>query len=175
MTEEPMYRPDNPAYSLKHSAAADWRAAVEAAVRGAGPRTSAARNAVLDWIAAAERPFTAETIVQQLADWDHGSRTTVYRTLDWLRASGWLLRLHNDGHDRAYARSLPDAHQVVCTGCGGVQTLTGLELAPLLDARLRTLGFELRGQHLELYGRCRLCQLAASDGYEPHFEEESHR
>ena len=170
-----MCRPDNPAYLLKHSTAADWRAAVEAAVRGAGLRTSAARNAVLDWIAAAERPFTAETIAQQLADWDHGSRPTVYRTVEWLRSAGWLVRLHAETSDRAYARSLPGAHQVVCTGCGGVQTLTGLELAPPLEARLRTLGFELRGQHLELYGRCRLCQLAASDGYEPHFEEESHQ
>lgn len=166
-----MYRPDAPTYVLKHSAVAGWRDAVELAVRGAGLRTSAARNAVLDWIAAAERPFTAETIAQQLADWDHGSRPTVYRTLDWLRAGGWLLRLHDHDHDRAYVRSLPGAYQAVCTGCGEVQTLTGLELAPLLEAHLRALGFELRAQHLELYGRCRVCRLADSDHYEPHQKE----
>lgn len=144
---------------LAHVAETDWRANVDAAMHGAGLRASSTRTVVLDWIAAAEPPFTAETVVQQLVGgWGLCSRPTVYRTLDWLHAAGWLARLRVAGSDRAYVRSLPGAHQLVCTGCGTVRTLTGLELAPLLEAHLRRLGFELRTLHLELYGRCLHCQ-----------------
>lgn len=155
-----MCSPDPETSSLTHYDTA-WRAGVEAALHTAGLRHSSARATVLDWIAGAARPFTAETIVQQLVDaWGVGSRPTVYRTVDWLRGAGWLARLHGDGVDRTYARCLPGGHQLVCTGCGVVQTLTGVDLTPLLDSHLRALGFELRAQHLELYGRCLLCQAA---------------
>jgi Fe2+ or Zn2+ uptake regulation protein len=156
-----MCSPDNPSPTLAYGSAADWRVAVETAVQGAGLRASAARTAVLDWIAAAERPFTAETIVQQLVvGWGLGSRPTVYRTVDWLRSAGWLARLHVEGNDRAYVRSLPGGHQLVCTICGESQTVTDLELGPLVAPRLQNLGFELQGEHLELYGRCRQCRRA---------------
>lgn len=156
-----MCDPDNRSLRLAHGTSADWRLAVEEAVQHAGLRASVARTAVLDWIAAAERPFTAETIVQQLVVGDGlGSRPTVYRTVDWLRAAGWLSRLHLTGSDRAYVRSFPGGHQLVCTCCGESQTITGLELGPLVAPQLQTLGFELRGEHLELYGRCRRCRYA---------------
>jgi Fe2+ or Zn2+ uptake regulation protein len=153
-----MCGPDNLSPTLAHGATADWRAAVESALQGAGLRASSARTAVLDWIAAAERPFTAETIVLQLVvGWGLGSRPTVYRTVDWLRSAGWLVRLHGDGVDRAYTRSQPGAHQVICTDCGAIQTITDLELEPLVAPWLQNLGFELQSEHLELYGRCRQC------------------
>lgn len=158
------------------AAALDWRTAVECALHTAGLRASSARVAILDWIAAAERPFTAETIVHQLVlGGGLGSRPTVYRTVDWLRAAGWLARLNVEGDDRAYVRSLPGGHLLVCTGCGVVQTLVGLELATLFAAHLHSLGFELSGQHLELYGRCRLCRPAAPDRIAPYIEEKYYR
>lgn len=151
---------DAPA-SPRAGPARDWRVAVDRALQAAGLRTSSARTAVLDWIAAAERPFTAEMIVQQLVvNWGLGSRPTVYRTIDWLRMMGWLARLHVEGNDRAYVRSLPGGSQLVCVDCGCIQIITDLEVAPLLAARLQDLGFELQGEHLELYGRCRQCRHA---------------
>lgn len=171
-----MCRENSSAHNATAAHTAGWRTAVATALHGAGLRQSLARNAVLDWIAAASGPFTAEAIVQQLVGgWSLGSRPTVYRTVDWLRTAGWLARLHLEGSDRAYVRSLPGGHPLVCTGCGEVQTLLGLELTPLLEARLGALGFELRGHHLELYGRCRRCRPAIADGYDPYLEEDSHR
>lgn len=156
-----MCGPDEPSPRRHQGAAADWRAAVETAVQDAGLRASSARTVVLDWIAAAERPFTAELIVQQLVvGWGLGSRPTVYRTVDWLRSAGWLARLHVEGNDRAYVRSLPGGYQLVCTDCGASETITDLQLAPLVAPRLQDLGFELQGEHLELYGRCRQCRCA---------------
>lgn len=95
-----------------------------------------------------------------------GSRPTVYRTVDWLRAAGWLARLHIEGNDRAYVRSQPGGHQLVCINCGESQTITDLDLAPLVAPRLQDLGFDLQGEHLELYGRCRQCRRAEAAVYE---------
>jgi Fur family ferric uptake transcriptional regulator len=156
-----MCSPDDPATTYVADSAHDWRAAVERALDAAGLRTSTARGAILDWIAAAERPFTAETIVHELVlGWGRGSRPTVYRTVDWLRCGGWLARLHLAGSDRAYVRSRPGGHQLVCIDCGESQTITDLDLAPLVAQRLQDLGFELQDEHLELYGRCRQCRRA---------------
>jgi Fur family transcriptional regulator, peroxide stress response regulator len=148
---------------------AHWRAAVASALKLAQIRHSPVREALLDWIAASSGPFTAETIVQQLVDgWGIGSRPTVYRAMEWLRAAGWVARLHGEGVDRTYARCVPGGHQLVCTGCGAIRIITNLELTPLLQTHLRTLGFELSGQHLELYGRCQLCrELPAAVGAPP--------
>ncbi|NJO81385.1 MAG: hypothetical protein HC828_00585 [Blastochloris sp.] len=54
----------------------DWRGQVESRIGASGMRRSAARCAILDWIAAG--PFTAEVVAHQVPT---GSRTTVYRTL----------------------------------------------------------------------------------------------
>lgn|GEM_PF-2868283 len=139
---------------------ARWRSGVVEALHRAGMRSSSARAEVVDWIAATPGPFRAEMIVQQLVvGWGIGSRPTVYRTIDWLRAAGWLARLHGEGLDRAYTRTAPGGHQFVCTGCGSIQTLTALDLAPFLAPQLLALGCELSGQHLELYGHCHDCRL----------------
>lgn len=171
-----MCGPDDTPQLPSTAGALDWRSAVECALHAAGLRASSARLAILDWIAGAERPFTAETIVHQLVlGGGLGSRPTVYRTVDWLRGAGWLARLHAEGGDRAYVRSLPGGHLLVCTSCGGVQMLTSLDLTALVFGQLQALGFELSGQHLELYGRCRSCRPAISDRIAPYIEEKYQR
>ncbi|MFV9503406.1 MAG: Fur family transcriptional regulator [Oscillochloridaceae bacterium umkhey_bin13] len=150
---------DRPSFWHDPAPPGDWRIEVEAAMQHAGLRTSSARALVLDWIAMIEQPFTAETIVEQLVvGWGVGSRPTVYRTMDWLRSAGWLARLHLPEHEHTYVRTHPGSAQVICTDCGIVQHLTEMNLTTMLMAQLGAIGFELHEQHLELYGRCRLCQ-----------------
>jgi Fur family transcriptional regulator, ferric uptake regulator len=131
-----------------------WRCRVEALIGAAGMRRSTARGAVLDWIAATDQPFTAEMITYRLPG---SSRPTIYRTLDWLRTGGWLARLAGEGNDRAYARSQPGSHHLICTDCGGVQ-IVALDLVASVAPQLHALDFELQEHHLEVYGRCRTCR-----------------
>ncbi|NTV65389.1 MAG: hypothetical protein HGA65_17905 [Oscillochloris sp.] len=146
-----------------------WRAAVGAALQSEGLRDSQVRAAILDWIAAMPPPFTAEQVVREVVGGlGLGSRPTVYRTIDWLRGGGWLTRLHNDDVERGYVRTLPGSYHLVCTGCGGIQILSDLDLALLLGPHLQALGFELCNQHLELYGRCRDCSAPACDPSDLH-------
>jgi Fur family ferric uptake transcriptional regulator len=132
-----------------------WRCRVEALMGAAGMRRSTARGAVLDWIAATDQPFTVELIAGQVP---RSSRPTIYRTLDWLRAAGWLARLAGEGNDRAYVRSQPGSHHLICTDCGGVQ-IVNLDLTASVAHQLHALEFELQEHHLEVYGRCRTCRL----------------
>jgi Fe2+ or Zn2+ uptake regulation protein len=131
-----------------------WRCRVEALMGAAGMRRSTARGAVLDWIAATDQPFTAELIACQVP---RSSRPTIYRTLDWLRAAGWLARLAGEANDRAYVRSQPGSHHLICTDCGGVQ-IVALDLTASVAHQLHALEFELQEHHLEVYGRCRTCR-----------------
>jgi Fur family ferric uptake transcriptional regulator len=135
-----------------------WRSSVEQSMDAAGLRHSLARATVLDWIAAAERPFTAEAIVRQLAPPQSTvSRPTIYRTVELLRATGWLTRLHGEGVDRSYVRTRAGSCQVICIGCGGYQAMLTVNLIDFLAPHLAALGFDVSGQNLAIYGRCRDC------------------
>jgi Fur family ferric uptake transcriptional regulator len=143
--------------------AADWRYGALAAVQQRQQRATPARALVVDYIAALERPFTAEELVAELAERQQRSgRATVYRTLDWLRDAGWITRVQGDGEQHAYTRLMPGHHHsVVCTLCGATLILGGCDLDAVLAPILAGSGFTIEGHRLELYGTCAHCQPVA--------------
>jgi Fur family transcriptional regulator, ferric uptake regulator len=125
-------------------------------------RATPARQLLVDSIAAINRPFTAEELVDEFVNRQSlTGRATVYRTLDWLRISGWISRVQHDGEHATYTRTLPGHHHtVICTNCGTTLMLGGCDLETLLAPVLASSGFEVQGHVLELYGRCSRCQAA---------------
>jgi Fur family transcriptional regulator, ferric uptake regulator len=150
--DEPHFHPDLPAD--------EWRAQVEHALQVTGHRNTAPRRAVLDWIAAQTGPFTAETLVADLGT--HAAtpgRATIYRIVDWLRAAGWIARVHSDTHASSYTRLLPGHHHsVVCLRCGLTLMVGGCAVEQLVAPALADTGFEVHGHVLELYGVCGTCR-----------------
>jgi len=148
-------------------AAEQWRSAVEVELEATEQRHTSQRRRVLDRIAAQATPFTAESLVAQLRSaGDRAAtvlgRATIYRTLEWLRKSGWIARLHRDGDANVYTRLLPGHHHsVVCTRCGAVFILGGCLVEPLVDALLAETNFHVQGHVLEVYGVCASCHSAA--------------
>ncbi|NJP04729.1 MAG: transcriptional repressor [Chloroflexaceae bacterium] len=139
---------------------AHWRRRTEAALRDAGLRCTFPRHAILDWIAAAAAPFTAEQVVAAL-ETQHGtsSRATIYRLLDWLQAAGWLTRLYSDGTQHTYARFWPGHHHIaVCLRCGSATIMSECHIEEGIRPALAALDFELQGHVLELYGVCGNCR-----------------
>lgn len=135
-----------------------WIEAVLATLHNGGNRVTKPRQAVLRWIAAQETPFTAEDVVAEIdSTLPAGSRATIYRFLHWLRAQGWLARVHRTDRDHALVRQLPGHHQVVCVGCGETLVIGGCDLSPLIGQSLRGTGFSVLSHQLEIYGRCRAC------------------
>jgi Fe2+ or Zn2+ uptake regulation protein len=142
---------------------ATWRHRAEAALRAAGLRCTFPRRAILDWIAAAAGPFTAEQVVAAL-EAQHGSssRATIYRLLDWLQSAGWLTRIYSDGTQHAYARFWPGHHHTaVCIRCGSAAVISECHVEESIRPALAALDFELHGHVLELYGVCTNCRTHA--------------
>lgn len=140
--------------------AREWRAAVEGESRRAGQRSTMPRRIILDRIAASSGPFSAEELVAAMeADGGMGSRATVYRCVEWLRARGYIARVHSETTVHAYTRQSPGHHHnVVCTGCGAVFALAGCGVENQLEPLLAKLDFEIHGHLLELYGLCGQCR-----------------
>ncbi len=137
-----------------------WRQGAEAAMRSDGLRCTFPRRAILDWIAAATAPFTAEQVVAAL-ETQHGmsSRATIYRLLDWLQAAGWLTRIYSNDSPHAYARFLPGHHHTaICVRCGRAAIMSDCHVEESLRLALTALDFELHGHVLELYGVCAQCR-----------------
>lgn len=140
--------------------AENWRTQTEAALRAAGLRSTFPRRAILDWIAAATAPFTAEEVVHAL-EAQHGtsSRATIYRLLDWLQAAGWLTRIYSNDTQHSYARFFPGHHHTaVCIRCSSVVVVGECHVPESIRPMLAALDFELHGHVLELYGVCATCR-----------------
>jgi Fur family transcriptional regulator, ferric uptake regulator len=144
-----------------HSApsAEAWRRGATAALADLQQRATPARQRLVERIAAIDRPFTAEELVATfVTQAGVTGRATVYRTLDGLRASGWISRIQHDETHVTYTRTLPGHHHtVICRGCGAALLLGGCDLDALLAPVLFGSGFVVEGHHLELYGRCAQC------------------
>jgi Fur family transcriptional regulator, ferric uptake regulator len=137
-----------------------WAEQVQAAMRADGQRLTTPRLAILDWIAAQERPFSAEALTVALASRSVG-RATAYRAVDWLRERGWLARVQTERGDYTYARTLPGHHHhAICTRCGATLLVEGCGAIDALAALLARKGFRVHGHILELFGLCARCQLA---------------
>ncbi len=136
-----------------------WRKLAEESMIAARQRITGPRRAILDWIAAVDTPFTAETVVSALAEQGFSSRPTIYRTVDWLRSVGWIARVQADAPDHAYVRLLPGHyHPVVCERCGKTLVIAGCSALADVRSALHKRGFEVHTHVLELRGLCEHCR-----------------
>ena len=142
------------------SPASAWQEGVEQAIQGSGLRLTGPRRAILHHIAQLSAPFTAEALVEELKlQQGLSSRATIYRMVDWLCASGWIVRVQSDQTHNTYTRLLPGHHHnLFCTSCGSTVVIGGCNIEALLTPILTGVGFEIHGHMLELYGHCERCR-----------------
>ncbi len=140
---------------------ADWGERVLAALRSEGQRLTGPRLTIIHWVAAQERPFSAEALTAALAP--AVGRATVYRVVDRLRERGWLARVQTERGDYTYVRTLPGHHHhAVCLRCGTTLLVEGCQTIETLTALLARHGFRVQGHILELFGLCARCQATSS-------------
>jgi Fur family transcriptional regulator, ferric uptake regulator len=138
-----------------------WQEQVFAAMRSESQRFTIPRRQIIGWIAERTAPFSAEALVEAMAARNEGiGRSTVYRTVDWLRAEGWLGRVGGEAGEHTYARTLPGHHHhAVCTQCGHTLVVSGCAAVEALSKALAQQGFTVSGHTLEIFGTCQQCQL----------------
>lgn len=151
--------------SVVELSVADWSERVLEALRADGQRLTVPRRAIIAWIAAQQRPFSAEALTAAVAH--HPAkigRATAYRAVDWLRERDWLARVQTERGDYTYARTLPGHHHhAVCTRCGATLLVEGCSALESLTALLARQGFGVQGHILELFGLCARCQIALAE------------
>lgn len=131
-------------------------------LRGAGLRYTSSRRAVVDVLAATDRPLTIPEILAADASL---AQSSAYRNLTELIAAGVVHRIVS-GDEYSHFELAEDLtehhHHLVCTSCGRVADVTlDDDLESWLDRALVRVaaaqGFEPEHHRLDVIGRCSDC------------------
>ena len=88
------------------------------------------------------------------------SLSTVYRTLDRLRAKGDVTQRADAEGEATFMLCEPRRHHhhAICGACGRVEDVDCAAIEQFSDSLRRIHGFELDGHAMEFFGRCRQCR-----------------
>jgi len=126
-------------------------------------RLTPLRLAVLELVAASDKPVKAYDLLDRLKDDRAGAAPpTVYRALDFLLENGFIHKLESIN---AYVSCHhPEAeHQVpflICDVCASAEELCDERVARMLGDQAKERGFRARAQTLEVHGVCAQCAKA---------------
>jgi len=139
---------------------------VERACRTRGLRLTPIRAYVLGLIARAGKPLKAYDLLDLVRDGGGpgaAAPPTVYRSLDFLLANGFIHKLQSVNafvachHPGANRHSSPF---LICDRCHEAVELEDVKIAELLQARAQDVGFIAQTQILEVHGVCAGCASA---------------
>jgi Fur family ferric uptake transcriptional regulator len=128
-------------------------------LRRRGERVTTARRLVLTELAAADDAHpTAEHLAERIQI-DHPDLhlSTVYRTLEFLEATGLVFRAGFGDGATTYHLAHDRHHHAVCDECGAVIVLPEQAFDPVADLLRRDHDFEARPRHLTITGVCAAC------------------
>ena len=143
--------------------AAGFVAAVERACSERGLRLTEIRARVLGLVADAGKPIKAYDLLDKVREGEGAGAAappTVYRSLDFLLANGFIHKLESVNafvachHPNAAQHSAPF---LICDGCHKAVELEDEHVVATLDAQARALGFSPQTQTLEVHGLCAEC------------------
>jgi len=134
-----------------------------------GMRRTAQRTMVYNAIVRLGGHCTADQIATELQKTKPGfPRSTVYRALEALTASGSVYAAHLGEGPTHYELASGDHHHAVCQVCGAVAHLHDASLRPLKDALRSETGFELTpDREIAIPGICPDCRRSAAKHQDP--------
>jgi Fur family ferric uptake transcriptional regulator len=129
------------------------------AVRARGLRLSTARRLLLNALAVADGPMSAEQIAAGVGGRVPSSDlASVYRNLDTLERAGIVRHVHLGHGPGLWAIAAGGAREyLACERCGDFRTLTVDELQPVRAYIRRTFGYAVTFEHFPVVGLCAAC------------------
>lgn len=125
-----------------------------------GYRLTPQRLMILEAVRSSENHVTAEDLYGQVKQqYPHISFSTVYRTMELLRDSGFVTQTDlGGGRWQYHPVDKATHHHLICQSCGAVAEV-GEEIFAGLQSELRDRhGFDATLTHFAIFGRCRNCQ-----------------
>ncbi len=139
----------------------DWSGHAEAALRGAGHRSSGPRTAIVDTLGRHGCLLTAREIAERLrAEGRDIGVATVYRSLELLEGLGLLHRVDTGEGVSRYEPVHPSGehhHHLICNHCGRVSAFEDAGLERSVQRMARRLTFRVEGHDVALRGTCAAC------------------
>ncbi|HVN69836.1 MAG TPA: transcriptional repressor [Candidatus Binatia bacterium] len=88
------------------------------------------------------------------------SLSTVYRTLERLRARGEITERTDAAGEASYMLCEPERHHhhAICGNCGRVEDVDCDAIERFAESLRKLHGFELDGHAMEFFGRCSACR-----------------
>ncbi len=87
------------------------------------------------------------------------SLSTVYRTLEFLRAQGAVSQRTDEAGETTYLSCDGDHHHhAICRGCGRVEDVDCEAIDQFTEDLDQHNGFLLESHSMEFFGRCRACR-----------------
>jgi Fur family ferric uptake transcriptional regulator len=127
-------------------------------LRARGYRLTPQRQLVLDAVRALGHSTPEEIAAKVQAESGAVNVSTVYRTLDLLEELGLVTHTHlGHGAPTYHPADESDHVHLVCTSCGGVQSVPADLIAPLAGRLRERVGFDVNVAHIAMHGRCAAC------------------
>ncbi|MCB9450665.1 MAG: transcriptional repressor [Anaerolineaceae bacterium] len=131
-------------------------------IQARGERITLSRRLVIDALGHTHEHLTINDIqghIQAQNPAHPVSDTTVYRILQWLKDLGWVSQTDMGQTGIVYAlMSDPCHHHLICLTCGATITIEDAAFVPLREQLSRDYGFEVRVDHMAIYGQCAQCR-----------------
>ncbi len=125
-----------------------------------GYRLTPQRIMILEAVLESDDHVTAEELYEQVrVQYPHISFSTVYRTMELLRDSGFVTQTDlGGGRVQYHPVGKATHHHLVCQGCGSVAEV-GEEIFTGLQQELRERhNFDATLTHFAIFGRCERCR-----------------
>ena len=145
-------------------------AKAEAIAKGRSAALTPIRRRVLEMILKARRPVGAYDLLAGLKTaTGKAMPPTVYRTLDFLIAQGFVHRIESQNAFVACveAESPHRSQFAICDNCGRTVESMDDDLARKLSRQAARLGFKIKRQIVEMHGTCATCQDGGSSQARP--------
>lgn len=139
----------------------DALAVAESLCISRGRRFTPIRRKVLELLLNHERSLKAYELLDEIrAIHPNATPPTVYRALDFLLEEGLVHRVDTLNSFMACgdAGGAPHNLLVVCTGCGAVAEIQDDIVRNRLADRIKSAGFQLGGDEIEVKGLCAACR-----------------
>jgi Fur family zinc uptake transcriptional regulator len=138
-----------------------WAAEVEQSCASKGLHLTPLRRQILSIVAKAPAPLGAYAIIEELSREQHKAVAppTVYRTLDFFLANGFLHKIESRNAYAPCAHLGHDHHGIllICGRCGRTDEVESAGFDALLQATAAKAGFVTQRQVVEIEGLCEAC------------------